>query len=115
VVSKYNINERILIQSFDTRSLQALHKLNPELKLGLLIANTGTVDNNIRKLGFTPYMYNPAVKLTREHTIKQAHDHGCKIFPWTVNHVEDMERLISWGVDGIITDYPDVAHKLIKN
>ncbi|MCE3277917.1 MAG: glycerophosphodiester phosphodiesterase [Bacteroidetes bacterium] len=115
VVNSFDINERILIQSFDIRSLQTLHKLNPDLKLGLLIANTGSVDHNIRKLGFTPYMYNPALKLTKEHTVKQAHHHGCKIMPWTINKEEDMKRLIDWGVDGIITDYPNIALKLRKS
>ncbi|MCW3072175.1 MAG: hypothetical protein JWO44_2065 [Bacteroidetes bacterium] len=115
VIKPYNIGDRILIQSFDTRSLQAIHKLDPELRIGLLIANTGSVDHNIRKLGFTPYMYNPALKLTKEHTVKQAHQHGCKIIPWTINRDEDMRRLIEWGVDGLITDYPDVALKLRKS
>jgi glycerophosphoryl diester phosphodiesterase len=112
VLQEFNINERVLIQSFDIRSLQAIHKLDPELKIGLLIANTGSVDHNIRKLGFTPYMYNPSLKLTKEHTVKQAHQHGCKIFPWTINHENDMQKLMDWGVDGIITDHPDIAIKL---
>jgi len=115
VIAPYNIGDRILVQSFDVRSLQAVHKLDPALRIGLLIANTGSVDHNIRKLGFTPYMYNPAMKLTKEHTIKQAHQHGCKIIPWTINHDEDMKRLIEWGVDGLITDFPDVALKLRKS
>lgn len=114
-IKPFNIDERILIQSFDIRSLQAIHKLDPELRIGLLIANTGSVDHNIRKLGFTPYMYNPALKLTKEHTVKQAHQHGCKIIPWTVNHPEDMQRLIGWGVDGLITDYPNIALPLRNN
>lgn len=114
-IKPFNIDERILIQSFDTRSLQAIHKLDPKLRIGLLIANTGSVDHNIRKLGFTPYMYNPALKLTKEHTVKQAHQHGCKIIPWTVNRPEDMQRLIGWGVDGLITDYPNIALPLRNN
>lgn len=112
LLKEFNINERILIQSFDTRSLQAVHKIDPGLRLGLLIANTGSVDHNLRKLGFIPYMYNPALKLTREHTVKQAHQHGCKIIPWTINREEDMKKLIEWGVDGLITDYPNIALKL---
>jgi glycerophosphoryl diester phosphodiesterase len=114
-IRAFNINERILVQSFDIRSLQAIHKLDPDLRIGLLIANTGSVDHNIRKLGFCPYMYNPSLKLTKEHTIRQAHDHGCKIMPWTINHAEDMKRLMDWGVDGIITDYPNIALKLRKS
>ena len=39
--------------------------------------------------------------------MKQARSLGLGVLPWTVNDVPDMERLIGWGVDGIITDYPD--------
>jgi glycerophosphoryl diester phosphodiesterase len=114
VLKESGINDRILVQSFDIRSLQAMHRLEPELRLGLLIANTGSVEHNIRKLGFTPYMYNPALKLTKEHTVKQVHEHGCKIYPWTVNREADMKKLMEMGVDGLITDYPDIALKLRK-
>ena len=37
---------------------------------------------------------------------------GIKIIPWTVNKTEDMIRLRDWGVDGLITDYPDQASLL---
>jgi glycerophosphoryl diester phosphodiesterase len=112
VIREFDINERIMIQSFDTRSLQAMHHLDPSIKLGLLIANTGSVDHNLRKLGFIPYMYNPSVKLTKEKTVKQANLHGCKIMVWTVNSANDMKRLVDYGVDGLITDFPPIALKL---
>jgi glycerophosphoryl diester phosphodiesterase len=113
VIRESGINERILIQSFDIRFLQAIHKSDPALKTGLLIANTGSVEHNIRKLGFVPYMFNPSVKLTKEKTVKQAHQHGCKVMAWTVNSPSDMQRLINYGVDGLITDFPDIALKFI--
>ena len=34
---------------------------------------------------------------------------GLTVIPWTVNEVEDMRRLIDWGVDGLISDWPDRA------
>ncbi len=40
-------------------------------------------------------------------------DQGFKVIPWTVNEIHDMKRLIDWGVDGIITDYPDRCILLI--
>jgi glycerophosphoryl diester phosphodiesterase len=39
--------------------------------------------------------------------VKAAQQLGLKVIPWTVNEPSDMDRLIGWGVDGIITDYPD--------
>src|SRR6218665_3753571 len=112
VIKKYNISERILVQSFDLRSLQEFHKLEPQIRIGLLIANLGSVEHNMKKLGFVPYMYNPALKLVRAKVIKQVHEKGAKIIVWTVNSEKDMKRLIKMGVDGLITDYPNVALQL---
>ncbi len=39
--------------------------------------------------------------------VKAAQQLGVKVLPWTVNESADMDRLIGWGVDGIVTDYPD--------
>lgn len=114
-IKEFNINQRIIIQSFDVRCLKAIHKADTSLRIGLLIANTGSVEHNINKLGFTPYMYNPSVKLTKEKTVRQAHKHGCKIMAWTVNSARDMQYLINIGVDGLITDFPDIALKLKKS
>ena len=45
--------------------------------------------------------------LTRER-LQEAHALGLKVVVWTVNSEADMRRLMEWGVDGIISDYPDV-------
>nr|MCU0957739.1 hypothetical protein [Hydrogenophaga sp.] len=42
-----------------------------------------------------------------QQLISRARRLGLQVIPWTVNEVTDMERLLDWGVDGIITDYPD--------
>ncbi len=112
VINKYSINERVIIQSFDVRCLKEIHKLNPDLKIGLLVANFTSVKLNIGKLGFTPYSYNPASKICKAKTIEQAHKLGCKVIVWTVNSEKEMSKFIDLGVDGIITDYPNSAVKL---
>lgn len=112
VLKKYNINERILIQSFDTRSLREMHKIDDQLKIGLLVANFTSVKLNIQKLGFTPYMYNPAAKICKQKTIEQAHQLGCKVIVWTINSEKEMKKFMLLGVDGIISDYPNIALSL---
>jgi glycerophosphoryl diester phosphodiesterase len=113
-LQKANINERIIVKSFDVRPLQELHKLDPSLRIGLLIANTGSVERNISKLGFVPYTYNPSHRLVKEKIVKDAHRKGMKVMVWTVNDAEEMKTLSAMGVDGIITDYPDVALKVLN-
>jgi len=111
VLKKFNINNRILIQSFDTRCLNEIHALNPELKIGLLVANLSSVKHNIKKLGFTPNFYNPASKICSSKKVRQAHIKGCKVVVWTVNSPKTYKKLQKMGVDGIITDYPNLFAK----
>ena len=48
-----------------------------------------------------------------EEMIAEAHSLGLRVVPWTVNLPEDMRRLIRWGIDGLITDRPDLARVVI--
>ena len=45
--------------------------------------------------------------------IRELHRRGTAVHVWTVNDVDDMQRLLDWGVDGIITDYPDRLARLL--
>ena len=58
--------------------------------------------------------YHGDYHLLTEEFIKKAHKKNIKIHVWTVNEKEDMERLIKMGVDGIITDYPDLLNEVIN-
>ncbi len=48
-----------------------------------------------------------------EETLAEAHALGLRVVPWTVNRPADMRRLIRWGVDGLITDRPDLARAVL--
>jgi glycerophosphoryl diester phosphodiesterase len=47
--------------------------------------------------------------------VKEAQALGLQVIPWTVNQKAQMERLIDWRVDGIITDYPDRLRDVMRN
>ncbi len=105
------IIERTTVQSFDERALQEMKKLNEEISLAFLVENRLPLKENIKKLGFIPTIYSPDYQRLTESEIKQAHDMGMKVIPWTVNEPKDMIRLQKWKVDGLITDYPDRFQK----
>ena len=111
-LDQYLPMERVVIQSFDFRVLQYLHKKHPKLRLALLIENLHSIEDNIKKLGFTPSIYSPDFTLLSKDEIKTCHRLKMRVVPWTVNEEKDMTELKQWGVDGIITDYPDCARKL---
>jgi len=66
----------------------------------------------LKKLGFKPSIYSPYFKLINKKDINELHSKGVKLIPWTVNEMKDMKQLKQWGVDGLITDYPDRAASL---
>ncbi|WP_090106750.1 glycerophosphodiester phosphodiesterase family protein [Chitinophaga sp. CF118] len=107
VINKKHIAERVIIQSFDIRTLQIIHKDFPKQKTALLIYNEEGLDANIKTLGFTPDIYSPYFAVVTPELVKEAHGKKVAVLPWTVNEVRDMEKMISYGVDGIITDCPD--------
>lgn len=112
LVNEYLPLERVVIQSFDIRVLQYWKKTYPQVRLALLVENRKTVEENLKELGFTPSVYSPYFQLLTAETVQQIKALGMRVIPWTVNEKSDMQRLRSWGVDGLITDYPDRAASL---
>jgi glycerophosphoryl diester phosphodiesterase len=98
---------RTVVRSFDHRSVQAIKKLEPRLQTAVLIEHTAPLDpiHLTEVTGAT--MYCPHFHFLDETTVHLLQRSGKRVIPWTVNHAEEWERLIAWGVDGITTDFPD--------
>lgn len=103
---------RYTIQSFDFRVLKYFHESYEEVNLVALIENRKGVEANIEALGFIPEVYSPYFLLINEKDVRLCQEKGMKVVPWTVNDRAKMQELTNWGVDGIITDYPNLAHGL---
>jgi glycerophosphoryl diester phosphodiesterase len=54
-------------------------------------------------------IWAPDFETLTEAAVRDAHRLGLSVLPWTVNRPPDMRRFIDWGVDGLITDRPDLA------
>ena len=67
-----------------------------------------SLDEELKDLGFTPTIYSPAYQLLNKKLVNDSHKKGIKVIPWTVNTKEEIDQLKKMGVDGIITDYPDL-------
>jgi glycerophosphoryl diester phosphodiesterase len=108
VIEQKKITPYVVIQSFDKRTIQVLHQKYPQVKTSYLIENKNSFTDNLTDLGFTPFIYSPNYKLVTPELVKQCHDKGIKIIPWTVNTKEEITSLKALGVDGIISDYPNL-------
>jgi glycerophosphoryl diester phosphodiesterase len=110
VIKEKGIEDHVIIQSFDFRTLQYLHQHYPDMKTAMLIEDFDKrgLDAQLKALGFTPTIYSPAYQLVNEELVKKCHDLNIKVIPWTVDTKEEIEKYKKMGVDGIITDYPDL-------
>lgn len=110
-VRRHRLEERAIVQSFDFRTLQALKKIAPELKLAALYGKGGRSFVDVaREAG--AQIVSPEFHLVTAAKVEEAHRAGLQVVPWTANSVEDWDRLIAAGVDAIITDDPAalIAH-----
>ena len=110
LIMQKNIVERTSIQSFDLRPLKVLHQKYPNIATAYLVygADCGDVQKQVALLGFTPTIYSPEFKYVTKETVEYCQARHMKIIPWTVNTKKEIDALIAMGVDGLITDYPNL-------
>jgi glycerophosphoryl diester phosphodiesterase len=102
-------SDRFNIQSFDFRVLQYIHQHHTKITLAMLVENANNPDEQLQTLGFQPAIYSPFFPALTKEKVDKLHQKGMKVVPWTVNNTDQMENLLDMGVDGIITDYPNLA------
>jgi glycerophosphoryl diester phosphodiesterase len=107
VVNEKGIQHRVIIQSFDPRTLEVVHRTQPALRTALLVENAEGLEKNLARLGFTPSIYSPAYKLVTAALVQACHQRRMQVIPWTVNTAAEAAQLKLLQVDGLITDYPD--------
>jgi len=110
VIQQKKIEERVIIQSFDRRTLQYLHKKYPSIKTTLLVEalDKNSFRKQLKDLGFNPTIYSPEQVLVNSNLIRECHKRNIEIIPWTVNDKKEIIKLKKMGIDGIISDYPDL-------
>lgn len=108
VIKAKKIENYVVIQSFDKRTIQILKKEYPNIRTSFLVSNKKSYEENMADLGFKPFILSPAYNMVDANLIKKAHADGVKVIPWTANTPEEVARLKSLGVDGLITDYTNL-------
>jgi glycerophosphoryl diester phosphodiesterase len=114
LIDQYLPWNRVVIQSFDFRVLKYWHEKYPAVRLAALVDNLKTIDENVTALGFTPSIYSPNYQLVTKNEVEYCQSLKMRIVPWTVNEEADINDLIKWRVDGIISDYPNRVLKAWK-
>ena len=113
-VDRLGIHDRAIIQSFDMESLRLVKDNAPALSIALLIQNRNSAEDNIKALGFKPDIYSSFFNAVDEELVQFCHNQDIKVIPWTVNKTADIQRMVLYKVDGIISDYPNRVFDLLR-
>ena len=105
--------DRVVVQSFDHQWLRVFKDLAPDVTVGLLYGSRPT-EADIAAAATWAQQVNPALGAIDRAVVDQIHAQGMEAHVWTVNAGQDMRRAINWGVDGIITNYPQVLHDILR-
>ena len=103
---------RTVLSSFHPQTLDRVRQLAPELPLGFIYNRTQ--DEETRH-NCPIEVVIPQFRLASREFINQVHGEGLKVFAWTVNDPQEATRLIDLGVDGIISDYPEMLVQLVQS
>lgn len=115
IVQKYFLEEKIIFSSFNWASVLRMKELSKLAKFAFL--QEGEPLKNIEglseKLGID--YYHPSICGMSKEIVDNLHNKGIKVNVWTINTVSDIERVVSFGVDGIITNNPSLCKELLNN
>jgi glycerophosphoryl diester phosphodiesterase len=108
------ITDLSIVQSFDPAVLEAVHAIEPDVVLALLVEDAAGLETQLSRLSFTPSIYSPYHALVDRALVDALAARDIRLVVWTVNEEEDIRRMLSLGVDGIISDHPERVLRLIE-
>ena len=137
-IKEFNLEDRTLITSYDWRILYELKKQNPNILRGFITLQQDlpTTKKNVyenspwmvkkypmEELFLLPniikslegHVWSVFYRDVTKQNVELAHKHGLATCVWTVNREKDIIRMIEYGVDGIITDYPKKVQEICKS
>ena len=140
-IREYGLESSVTIQSFDWRNLERVKEVAPAISIACLTVRNFSIDGArynlqpggegpsswLANLDFDEYssiptlvhafgadILSPYYREIERRDVEEAHRLGIKVIPWTVNDQRIMKKLIGWGVDGIITDTPDLLLEVLE-
>jgi len=127
-IEKAKVVDRATVQSFDLRTIPAVQKKNPKVRTSALFVPsyfqgflmTVGLGNGYREsiietaIELKVNIISPYFLYVTPKFVEKAHNSKIEVIPWTVNTEKEMRRLETCGVDGIISDYPDLLDSTFR-
>lgn len=115
LVKKHGMEERVLFSSFNPLNLRVARKILPGVPVGILALEgaAGSLSRSWLGSWFAPDIVHPYLTDATEEFIQKQHHRGRRVHVWTVNDPSQMQALFDRKVDGIFTDDPMLARKVL--
>ena len=113
VIRKHKLESRSIVQSFDFRTLRAMKRLAPDIRLAALWEGKERPFPEIAREAEAGII-SPAFHLVTPEQVRNSHAANIEVVPWTADTPKDWQRLIDAGVDAIITDDPAELIEYLK-
>ena len=116
LIRKFYLVERVIITSFSPWNISEFNRLEPAIPAGILSSNglPGVILRSRFGMWFSPDAIASKYSVLTEKYVRQQKKLRRMVFPWVVNEPNAIRRMKEWGVEGIITDVPDVACKILE-
>ncbi|GAB4420497.1 MAG: glycerophosphodiester phosphodiesterase [Anaerolineales bacterium] len=124
LIRAYQMEDQVLVASFHDERMEAFRRVCPEVATSSARQET-TVFVLLSKVylgrAFSPAFQSlqvpresSGITVMTEGFVRAVHERGLRVEPWTINDPAEMQKYIDWGVDGIITDRPDLMLDVLK-
>ena len=112
LVRKYELQDRVILSSFNHEAVKRCKEIDESIKTGILYdKDIENVIEYAKSLG--AYAIHPSLRLVTEDLIKEAKKNNIAVNIYTVNNPMYMRKLIALEVDGLFTDYPELLKDII--
>ena len=118
-VRQYEMEDKVVISSFNYKSLKRISKLNSKVKTAYLVGPLTFKRRNLKKIlkickDCKCTYIHPSCDVVNKEFVAEAHKRGLLVQVYTVNSVTIMKKLIKLKVDGVFTNYPKIINTLVN-
>ncbi|AEV28784.1 glycerophosphoryl diester phosphodiesterase [Sphaerochaeta pleomorpha str. Grapes] len=114
MVRNFHLEEKVIFSSFNHPTVLRAKQIAPEIACGLLVGKAGMGNIGYYAQTFGMEYYHPDFNSLTEETVQDCKEHGIGLNVWTVDDMKSLEQVTLWGVNGVITDFPDIVAAWVK-
>jgi glycerophosphoryl diester phosphodiesterase len=119
LINHYQKTKQVLVSAFNARTMKVMRRLCPNIATAATEAEIDRFSKLSKVFLTRPFLLSATAlevphEVVTNHFVKAAHKKNKRVDVWTVNAIEDMEQLLAFGVDGILTDFPDRLLNLVR-